>query len=298
MTKLPHSRQKQAYPPYTEHPGNITGSVLPDVDYPLTITEVEQTARALVSIAHISDVDAIRRFWGSDSYQTDIFPSGSKGDLVDSLSEGFSSVADSYRRDRILKQFHPSRPRFENKILQALESASENENHRSRVENLINPPSDSSLSKVGSTISNSTIKPGIIDPVGELEDSQAEVQYKDGTKILPVLSFEQRDDELIGELSSHGFSGAFSCPVFHSESGNMYPMIPWHGTVCCTCGSKMYRREEFPLCKHELAAILSAVNTHFESDPLGTESAFEPLPPRSYRLVHPDTVSKTKSALS
>jgi len=74
--------------------------------------------------------------------------------------------------------------------------------------------------------------------------------------------------------------------VVHSESGAHYPFVPWHGVVVCTCADKVKNQFSYPLCKHEIAALLCGAQNGF------TQQVELLRPARLRRLVHPDAVRK------
>lgn len=66
--------------------------------------------------------------------------------------------------------------------------------------------------------------------------------------------------------------------VRNSDKGSIYPLVPWYGTIVCTCYGKQ-NKAYMPCCKHEVFAA-----NHLSRD---THTVTKQLPERYRRIVSP-----------
>jgi hypothetical protein len=86
-------------------------------------------------------------------------------------------------------------------------------------------------------------------------------------------------DSLDGtDIRDFGYELPIELLVCESESGSMYPFIPWCGTVVCTCAWK-HDNPVSTLCKHEVAALIQHAEDDFYPDGIN-------IPARYKRLIN------------
>lgn len=102
----------------------------------------------------------------------------------------------------------------------------------------------------------------------------------------PETNEEYHPSELSGKsIGELGYNLPIDLMVCESsDSGNMYPFLPWFGATVCTCGYK-HGNPVSTLCKHELAALIKYSEDRFEPNE-------RPVPERFKRLVSPEAYNQ------
>lgn len=136
------------------------------------------------------------------------------------------------------------------------------------------------------------------DVIDRLQDklSRATAMLRDGVefKTVRVVDSDPSDGEVLKEdlagmdISKFGYSTPITLTVcVSSDSGRMYPFVPWCGTTVCA-GPTKHENPVSTLCKHEIAALLQ-----YAEDQYAPEDAGGPdVPERFKRLMSPEDYNR------
>lgn len=138
--------------------------------------------------------------------------------------------------------------------------------------------------------------------LSKLQDkmNRATAMLRDGVEFKSMIVVdtepETEDEVHISELSGmsiekFGYEPPIALTVcISSDSGNMYPFIPWCGTTVCT-GPTKHQNPVTTLCKHEIAALIQYAEDQY--NPTGPK-----VPERFKRLMAPDAYNRFTQNIS
>lgn len=98
-------------------------------------------------------------------------------------------------------------------------------------------------------------------------------------------------DDLDGaDIRDFGYELPIELLVCESETGSIYPFVPWCGTVVCACAWK-HDNPVSTLCKHEVAALIQHAEDKFYQDGIN-------IPARYKRLTNQNEFNRFKENIS
>lgn len=132
--------------------------------------------------------------------------------------------------------------------------------------------------------------------------NRATSMLTDGVEFRTVMVVDENPGE--GEVLQSELSGldlakfGYSTPVpvticISSDSGKMYPFVPWCGTTVCV-GPAKHRNDVSTLCKHEVAALLKYAQDRYDPD----DSEGPEVPERFKRLMAPEAYNRFMENIS
>ncbi len=140
------------------------------------------------------------------------------------------------------------------------------------------------------------------DIIDRLRDklNRATTMLRDGVefKVVRVVEDEKENDydvlerELSGmDLSKFGYSTPITLTVcVSSDSGSIYPFLPWCGTTVCA-GPAKHENPVSTLCKHELAALIQYAEDQYDPDGPQVQERFK-------RLMSPEAYNRFTQNIS
>jgi len=140
----------------------------------------------------------------------------------------------------------------------------------------------------------------VIDRLQDDKKRRATQMLRDGVefKVVRVVDGQTENDhdvrkrELSGmDISRFGYSTPVTLTVcISSDSGSIYPFVPWCGTTVCA-GPAKHENPVSTLCKHELAALIQYAEDQYE--PTGPN-----VPERFKRLIAPEAYNRFTQNIS